>query len=385
MRRSSVIIIVLFGFSVIFHGYLAGRLLPDVASLPILMLIVGLGLLASTLLIPLALMRTQARDTALNRTIVWSGFISMGWASSLFVATLLRDLLLLILFCISLVGGPVWMSPALLFWSAILVISGGSLVTLMGLSNVLTGPKVITIEVPIENLPPALQHFRIAQITDIHVGPTIKQPFLRKVVATVNQLQADVVAITGDLVDGRVKHLGDEVAPLKQLQSVHGTYFVTGNHEYYSDAAQWIEHLKQLGLRVLLNEHEVLTKGDAKLILAGITDYSAHHFDEAHRSDPHGALLQAPGDAAVKILLAHQPRSIFQALDAGYHLQLSGHTHGGQFWPWNYFVPLQQPFTAGLHWHQSMWIYTSRGTGYWGPPKRFAAPAEITLIQLVQK
>ena len=385
MRRSTILITALFSFSLIFHGYIGFRLIPDLSAVPVITFLAAATLLSAALLVPLALIRTQAPDSNLNRTLVWSGFIAMGWVSTLFVATLLRDLFLLLLLLVTWVANPLWISPQLPLWSAWLVITGSALVTLIGLANVLSGPTVQKVDVAIENLPPALHGFRIVQITDIHVGPTIKKTFLQKVVQIVNLQQADVVAITGDLVDGRVQHLGDEVTPLQQLKSAYGTYFVTGNHEYYSNANQWIEHLRALGIRILLNEHVVLVKDDAKLVLAGITDYSAHQFDENQRSNPHAALLNAPPDAGARILLAHQPRSIFQALDAGYHLQLSGHTHGGQFWPWNLFVPLQQPFTAGLHWHQSMWIYTSRGTGYWGPPKRFAAPAEITLIRLIEK
>ena len=130
----------------------------------------------------------------------------------------------------------------------------------------------------------------------------------------------------------------------------------------------------------MMNEHVVL---DGALVLAGVADYSAHHFDPTHRSDPAQALHGAPPAAPVRVLLAHQPRTAQAALDAGFDLQLSGHTHGGQFWPWNLFVPLQQPFTAGLNRLQKLWVYTSRGTGYWGPPKRFGAPSEITALRLV--
>jgi predicted MPP superfamily phosphohydrolase len=145
-----------------------------------------------------------------------------------------------------------------------------------------------------------------------------------------------------------------------------------------------------------MNEHVVLHHGNARqsdaqddsqmmapLVLAGVTDYSAHHFDEAHRSDPHAALEGAPPGARVRLLLAHQPRSAAAAAKAGFDLQLSGHTHGGQFYPWNLFVRFQQPFTNGLHKLQDLWVYTSRGTGYWGPPKRFGAPSEITAVRLV--
>jgi predicted MPP superfamily phosphohydrolase len=143
-----------------------------------------------------------------------------------------------------------------------------------------------------------------------------------------------------------------------------------------------VAELRDLGVNVLLNEHVVLQHNDSALVIAGVTDHSGHHFDASHRSDPAAAIATAPDDV-VRILLAHQPRSAAAALQAGFHLQLSGHTHGGQFWPWNFFVRLQQPFTAGLHRLQGLWVYTSRGTGYWGPPKRFGAPSEITHLRLV--
>ncbi|MEO7853330.1 MAG: metallophosphoesterase, partial [Rubrivivax sp.] len=137
-------------------------------------------------------------------------------------------------------------------------------------------------------------------------------------------------------------------------------------------------------ITVLLNEHVVLRHDGSEMVVAGVTDHSAHHFDARHRSDPRLALAGSPPDSAMRLLLAHQPRSATAAADAGFHLQLSGHTHGGQFWPWNLFVRLQQPFTAGLHRLQGLWVYTSRGTGYWGPPKRFGAPSEITRLRLVR-
>jgi predicted MPP superfamily phosphohydrolase len=155
------------------------------------------------------------------------------------------------------------------------------------------------------------------------------------------------------------------------------------NHEYYSGAAAWVRELRRLGVAVLMNEHVVVRRGSAKLVVAGVTDFSAGHFDAAQASDPAAALAGAPRDAALRVLLAHQPRSAPAAEAAGFDLQLSGHTHGGQFLPWNFLVRLQQPFTAGLNRWRRMWVYTSRGTGYWGPPKRFGAPSEITLLRLV--
>ncbi|UUZ70179.1 metallophosphoesterase [Polaromonas sp. P2-4] len=247
---------------------------------------------------------------------------------------------------------------------------------------------VVRVDVPIKGLPAALHGFTVAQISDIHVGPTIKLRYLRRIVDKVNALEADLVAITGDLVDGKVSELAAQVALLAGLQSRHGTYFVTGNHEYYSGAHAWIDELRRLGLTVLLNQHVVIhhpvARGGASapLVLAGVTDYSAGHFDPAHRSDPEAA-LRGRRWTPYACCWRTSRAAVVAAAKAGFDLQISGHTHGGQFWPWNLFVRFQQPFTAGLHKLQNLWVYTSRGTGYWGPPKRFGAPSEITALRLV--
>jgi predicted MPP superfamily phosphohydrolase len=241
----------------------------------------------------------------------------------------------------------------------------------------------VRVDVPIADLPAAFAGFSIAQISDLHVGPTIKRRFVEHIVARVNALGADVIAVTGDLVDGTVEALAAHTAPLSALAAPLGVYFVTGNHEYYSDERAWSKEIARLGLRVLKNEHVILNRGGARLLLAGVTDYGAHHFDPAERSDPDAALIGAPVGASPRILLAHQPSSARDAAAAGFDLQISGHTHGGQFWPWTFFVRYFQPFTAGLERLGDLWVYVSRGTGYWGPPNRFGSPSEITLLRLV--
>jgi predicted MPP superfamily phosphohydrolase len=315
----------------------------------------------------------------------------MGLGSTLFVLSVLREVTLLLVRLINWIMPFTWSVVDFRADTGILVPAVGLLVTFLGFWNARRTATVVRVDVPIANLPEALQGFNVAQISDIHVGPTIKRSYLTRIVERVNSLDADMVAITGDLVDGSVRELRDDVAPLKKLTSTHGTFFVTGNHEYYSGALGWIDALRALGVKVLLNEHVVLHHNvdeqdpePAMMVVAGVTDFSAHHFDEAHRSSPELAMSGAPVQAVFKLLLAHQPRSAHAALQAGFDLQLSGHTHGGQFWPWNHFVKLQQPFTADLHKLQSLWVYTSRGTGYWGPPKRFGAPSEITLLRLVR-
>ena len=257
------------------------------------------------------------------------------------------------------------------------------LVTFVGFLNARRRAAVLTVEIPIADLPELLHGFSIVQITDIHVGATIKNGYVSRIVEAVNELDADMIAVTGDLVDGSVARLARHTEPLGRLTARYGVFFVTGNHEYYSGAHAWIAELRRLGMSVLLNEHVVLEHFGESVVVAGVTDLSAHHFDPAHRSDPVAAIAGAPVQS-VKLLLAHQPRSALAAAQAGFHLQLSGHTHGGQFFPWNLVVKLFEPFTAGLHRHDGLWLYVSRGTGYWGPPKRFGAPSEITHLKLVR-
>jgi predicted MPP superfamily phosphohydrolase len=252
----------------------------------------------------------------------------------------------------------------------------------VGVASVLGPIGTTRLRIAIDRLSSAVSGFRIVQITDIHVGPTIRRGFVEDVVARVNALEPDLVAITGDLVDGSVEELRDDVEPLRRLSAKHGVFFVTGNHEYYSGADEWIAHLRTLGIRVLRNEH-VRIGGEDGFDLAGIDDASAHAFGGGHGADLPKAL--AGRDAArACVLLAHQPRGIEEADARGVDLQLSGHTHGGQLFPWGLLVRLQQPFVAGLHKLTRAFIYVSRGTGYWGPPMRVGAPAEITEIELVR-
>ena len=362
---------------ILLHFYVFARLTPALVTSTAGVAAVAVVRVVSCIAMPLS-MGTRSMSPRWAQRTAWLGFIMMGWFSSLVILTLLRDLTLL---------ATAWWLPdpsALTRVSAQAVIVLTLLATLLGLFNARKRAAVVDVEVRLEALPVELQGFSIAQISDVHVGQTIRAGYVTAIVDAVNQLRPDVVAITGDLVDGSVQQLAPHVAPLGKLQARHGIYFVTGNHEYYSGAVAWVAELRRLGLRVLLNEHVVLQHQGANLVLAGVTDYGAHHFNRTERSDPALALRGAPQDAAPKILLAHQPRTAPAAAAAGFDLQLSGHTHGGQFWPWNLFVPMQQPFTAGLARLGRMWIYTSRGTGYWGPPKRLGAPSEITHIRLVR-
>ncbi|MBL0392661.1 metallophosphoesterase [Ramlibacter monticola] len=356
------------------HLYIAARVTPQLPW-PAGAAFVAL-LVASALLVPLSLLaRRVLRPPAADR-LAWAGMLCMGLFSSLLVLTVMRDLMLLAL-AVTNLDQPQWEEN-----TAAAVPLLALALSLIGLINARRTARVVRVPVPIAGLAAPLDGFRIVQISDIHVGPTIKRDYLEAIVARVNALRPDLVAITGDLVDGSVQELASHVAPLAQLKSRHGSFFVTGNHEYYSGVHGWMRELQRLGVRVLHNEHVVLHHDGADLVLAGVPDYGGHHFDAQHRSDPAQAVQGAPAGAP-RVLLAHQPRTAPAAAAAGFDLQLSGHTHGGQFLPWTFLVPLQQPYTAGLHQLDRLWIYVSRGTGYWGPPKRIGAPSEIAELLLV--
>ena len=232
------------------------------------------------------------------------------------------------------------------------------------------------VDIAIDGLPQELSGLRIAQLSDLHVGPTIKRDFVQRVVDRTNALQPDLIVFTGDMADGPVDQLQADVKPLTELRAPLGQFSVTGNHEYYSGVHDWTAQTESLGFSVLLNDSRLIKRGKHRIALVGVTDFSAETIVPDHRSDPQGALANAP-KADLTILLAHQPRSIHAA--AGADIQLSGHTHGGQFIPWKYIVPLQQTYLAGLHRHKSTWLYVHSGCGYWGPPLRLGAPSEIAL------
>jgi predicted MPP superfamily phosphohydrolase len=260
------------------------------------------------------------------------------------------------------------------------VLGGCSLAGIYGVASAIGTVAVKRVAVSLRRLPPSMSGFRMVQLSDVHIGPTLGKDWLEHVVAKVNQLEPDAIVITGDLVDGSVRRLRDQVAPLRDLRAKHGVYFVTGNHEYYSGADAWIEELAVLGVRSLRNERVSIGDDDASFDLAGVDDWRA--FGEGHGPDLDRAIA-GRDESRELVLLAHQPKQIRQAAKRGVGLQLSGHTHGGQIFPWNLFVRLEQPYISGLARHEETQIYVSCGTGFWGPPMRVGAPAEITLLELL--
>lgn len=265
-------------------------------------------------------------------------------------------------------------------------ITGGTAATVAG-ASVARGMieargehEVVDVEVTLPKLPKALDGFTIVQLTDLHVGLTIDRHFVQRVVDLANRQAPDLIALTGDFVDGKVADLHEEVAPLGQLRARHGVYAVTGNHEYYSGAEAWVAQLSTLGIRYLRNERVVIGDGNgASFELAGVEDHGA----SGPLQEDLAAATAGRDPSRALVLLAHQPRQVRRAARHGVDLQLSGHTHGGQIWPWHYIVKLQQGgLLAGRYEHGETQLYVSRGCGYWGPPVRLLAPLEITRVIL---
>jgi predicted MPP superfamily phosphohydrolase len=324
----------------------------------------------------------------------WVAYIIFGLFSFVIALLLLRDIINLLIYLIHRIRNFKLQAQQMrkkpfdpqrrqfIFNSVNLGIIGASaIMTGYGIHEARRKPILKNITIPINGLPKSFEGIRIAQISDLHVGPTIKRRFVQSAVEAANSLNADIIVCTGDLVDDFVDNIREDVLPIKDLSAPKGVYFVTGNHEYYVGAQPWIEEIDRFGLRVLVNDHHVIEYSSDKLVLAGVPDYSAAQFIPEHSSDPHKAQQNAP-QKAIKILLAHQPRNIFSAAQAGYDLQISGHTHGGQYFPWSMLVTLGQPYVRGLHKHNNTWIYVNQGTGYWGPPVRLGVPSEITLFEL---
>jgi hypothetical protein len=306
----------------------------------------------------------RGKHTVYDELLHFASYVCMGWLNFALLLTIARDAL-------ELAAG--WRIGS--GW-----VLGGSFVALAaGSAAALRGPRLREVRVPVEGLDPALEGLRIVQITDLHVGPTIGERYVRRVVRMANALDADLVALTGDMVDGPVARLERHVAALAELRPAERRFFVLGNHEAYAGAAQWIAHFRAQGMQVLLNEHRVVTLRGARVLVGGVLDPAA--------GTPDADKASGKGEGAVlRILLAHNPKLAPLGERAGFDLQLSGHTHAGQFFPWTLAVKLvHAPHAAGLARSGRMWVYVSAGTGTWGPPVRFGTEPELTLIRLVSR
>lgn len=349
------------------HGYMVVRLAREPAWPRPWALGLELALwggLCLLLLLPFGLRRLKP---PLASVFAWPGYLWMGLAFYILLLLWASDLVM-------------WLcgfeGPLAAQWRA----GGVALATLtiggLGLLSALRTPAVKNVEVALPRWPKALDGYRVVQLSDIHIGAILQRGYAARLVARCNGLKADLLAITGDLVDGSVAQLREHVAPFASLRAHDGVFFATGNHDHYAGAEEWIHHLEQLGLRVLRNDHQLLQRNGQAIVVAGVLDVTSRSGD-----DVEAALATAP-DSAPRLLLAHHPETFRKACKYGVDLQLSGHTHDGQMWPFRYLVHLQTRFVAGLYRQGTHALYVSRGTGFWGPPLRVLAPPEITQLTL---
>jgi predicted MPP superfamily phosphohydrolase len=388
MSLTRVLMFLAVSMSIVFglHYYIWARLVRDPA-LPSPWRGVATGaLVALAASMPLSFLLLRALGGRPMKFLVWPVYVWMGLMMLIFTLLVAGDVMRLVamLGARAVRGAPVdnperRLALARLFGGAVALAATG-----LGALAVRTALKRVALrehEVKLDRLPRALDGTSIVQMTDVHIGPTIGGAFLTELVARTNALKPDLVVITGDLVDGPVAQLREAVAPIAALQARWGVYFVTGNHEYYSGVTEWIAELSRLGVRVLRNERVAVGDGAHTFDLAGIDDHSSTGLAPGHGPDLPRA-LDGRDPARELVLLAHQPRAIHEAARHGVGLQLSGHTHGGQIFPWMFFVRLQQPYVVGFAREGDTQLYVSPGTGYWGPPMRLGTEAELTRIIL---
>jgi predicted MPP superfamily phosphohydrolase len=258
---------------------------------------------------------------------------------------------------------------------AVALLAGG-----IGLRGALRPPQLRRVSFAIERWPAALEGFRIVQISDIHIGPILDRRFAAELSERVNALEPDLIAVTGDLVDGSARHLCDEVAPFARLRATHGVYFVTGNHDHLSGAPSWVDEVERLGMQPLRNRRVRVGSENASFDLVGVDDHHGRFIGGG--GEDLDAALAGRDPQRPAVLLAHDPSTFRRARRRDIDLQLSGHTHGGQIWPFGLLVRLVIPWVAGCYRDGRAQLYVSRGTGFWGPPMRLRAPAEITEITL---
>ena len=322
-------------------------------------------------------------ENYITQIIAWLGYAGLGIVSLLFFIQVGTDLLLL---AQSLLTKSHSFDPhrrAFLGLSAKTIVGGiAGVGAIWGMSQALKEPVIKRVEIKIKGLPESLKGFRMAQITDLHVGSMITGKFVERVTKKIQKLNADMLFFTGDAADGSVQSYGKHLNSLTEIHPKYGKYFVTGNHEYYSDMNGWLQLIEGLGFKILVNESQNIIVNDATIMITGIPDRSGRHFSSFHKTDMEKA-VGGMNSSDLKILLAHQPGDVEHATKYEFDLQLSGHTHGGQYFPFSLLVQMAHPFLKGLHKRENTWVYINQGTGYWGPPLRIGTEPEITEIVLV--
>lgn len=265
------------------------------------------------------------------------------------------------------------------FRMGLLAVSGG--MAGMGLIEMWRGPRTKKTDIHHAKFPKSLDGLHVVQISDLHVSSAIRKDYVQRVVEQTNALQPDLIFITGDLADGKIELMKEHLEPLKNLRAKHGIYYITGNHEYYWGANDFIALAKSYGFVPLVNENQIIQIQGSHIKIAGVTDPVGGNFLANHKPDLQKTFASVQ-KTDFNILLAHRPDTILEAEPLGYDLQFSGHTHGGQFFPFNFLTPIANKFWHGLNRHGNMQVYVNAGTGYWGPPNRFAISSEISSIRI---
>ncbi len=365
------------GIPLILFTYLVLTLFPAYSSAGVLMVgaIVFLFLFGAILWVPLVYWR-EDRDftTRMDRILQWTAFLAMGWLSFVLVMSLARDFLSLFLFAQLRSAN-----------ATSLILGLAAICSIVGFLIAHFGIRARKEKILFPNLAPELHGFRIVQLSDVHVGPTIRKSFVTRLTRIVNRQNSDVLVITGDVADGLPSDLTRELEPFREMNAKLGKYYVPGNHEYYWSGPAWIEKMRELGFTPLLNENRVLDVKGNRLAIAGVTDPAARATGN-EGPDLARAAQNIPSDAYPRILLCHQPQIAANSAEkAGFQLQLSGHTHAGQFFPWTLVVrKIYGELTQGLTRVGALYVYVNRGTGYWGPPLRLGSPPEISVLDLVR-
>ncbi len=305
----------------------------------------------------------------ISRFVVWPAFVWLGACFYLLLGFGAADTLR------ALVGARGLAAARI---EAEAVLAGTVALLLVGAWNAQRGPVLREVQLQLPRWPRGLDGYRIVQLTDIHIGATLHKEFAQRIVDMTAAAKPDLIAVTGDLVDGSVEHLADDVAPFSKLAARDGVFFVPGNHDHYSGARRWLSHVETLGMKVLHNSHVVIEHQGQSFVLAGVDDPTGRR--SGGRGDDVDAALRGTPSGLACILLAHDPRSFTRALARQVTLQISGHTHGGQIWPFGYLVLLSTRFVAGHYRVGQSQIYVSRGAGFWGPPVRLFAPSELTVL-----
>lgn len=370
------------------HSYLYWRLVWNTTRSLALRLLALAVLLLLTLLLMLrrSLQRLLPEALADGLTVVsatWMG-VALCLVLTLIAVDLTRGLMTGARWLHVLPSQPAADPDRRLFLSRTL--AGGALAVGGGLAaygswRAFAAPVVTELAVKIPKLPRTLEGLSIVQLTDIHVGHFIQRKFMDELVQRTNALRPDLIAITGDLVDGDVPTLGGAVAALQNLKARFGRFFVTGNHDYYSGDDEWTAFLETLGLQVLRNRHVSIGDAGGSFDLVGVDDWSGGRRRGKPGYDLDKAIAGRDPDRAA-VLLAHQPSNFDVAAKRGMDLQISGHTHGGQLFPMTLFIGLEWEYSAGLYRHGDSHIYVSRGCGFWGPPMRVGSPPEIVKLVL---